>query len=414
MHDLLPEVSGLWREMEECLHQTLIQYGYRELRIPLLESSAVFSRSIGESSDIVAKEMYEFSDRNGDLLSLRPEGTAGVVRAAIEHGLLYKQTQRLWYSGPMFRHERPQRGRLRQFHQLGVESFGFEGAEMDAELLLLAARCWRRLGVEGLRLELNSLGSVEARKAYRAQLCAYFESHKEQLDADSQRRLGSNPLRILDSKNPALRELINAAPKLLDYLDAASERHFSRLCELLDAADVAYRINPHLVRGLDYYERTVFEWVSDSLGAQGAVCAGGRYDRLVGQMQGSDTPAAGFAIGLERLFSLCQDVGIGGADSAPHVYFVHADGDCATRAMRLCESLRDDLPAFRVVLHCGADSFRGQFRKADRSNAELAFVMGEDELRERCVTVKFLRSEDAQRQMKWDALASFLSAHCNW
>ncbi|MFA7388450.1 MAG: histidine--tRNA ligase, partial [Thiohalobacteraceae bacterium] len=322
MNDILPAEAAVWQQVEARLRELLAGYGYGEIRMPVLEKTELFKRSIGEVTDIVEKEMYSFDDRNGDSLTLRPEGTASCVRACIEHGLLHNQTQRLWYMGPMFRHERPQKGRYRQFHQVGAEAFGMQGPDIDAELILLTARLWRVLGLSDVRLELNSLGSNAARAAYRDVLVEYFTARHEQLDADSQRRLNSNPLRILDSKNPEMRALIEAAPRLADHLDPQSQAHFAELCALLDAAGVAYRINPRLVRGLDYYSQTVFEWVTDRLGAQGTVCAGGRYDGLVEYLGGRPTPAIGFALGLERLIALLIDQGVQPLPIATHAYLV--------------------------------------------------------------------------------------------
>ncbi len=401
MNDLLPDQSALWQYFEGKVATLLRRYGYAEIRTPIVEQTALFARSIGEVTDIVEKEMYTFEDRNGDSLTLRPEGTASCVRAAMEHGLLHNQTQRLWYQGPMFRHERPQKGRYRQFHQVGVEAFGLEGPDIDAEVILISARLWKELGLlEHVTLELNSLGSSEARAAYRDTLVAYFERHREQLDEDSLRRLASNPLRILDSKNPDMAAMLADAPKLMDHLDDASREHFAGLTALLEAAGIDYVINPRLVRGLDYYGRTVFEWTTNALGSQGTVCAGGRYDGLVEQLGGKPTPAVGFAMGIERLVLLLDTLGL-----VPHaalaeldVYFMAMDDSAERDALLLGERLRDALPQLRLQLHCGGGSFKSRIKKADRSGARLALLLGEDELAKGEVTLKFLReARDQQR-----------------
>ncbi|MDD3651202.1 histidine--tRNA ligase [Immundisolibacter sp.] len=392
MNDLLPDVSPRWRGVEQRLQAVLGRYGYEEIRLPLVEPTALFARTIGEVTDIVEKEMYTFLDRNGDSLTLRPEGTAGVVRAGIEHGLFQGQVLRLWYQGPMFRHERPQRGRYRQFHQIGAECFGGAEPELDAELIAMTAQFWRELGLSGLRLELNSLGSREARAAYRAQLQAYFREHYAALDADSQRRLETNPLRILDSKNPDLAALIAAAPSLPEHLDADSRVHFERLCALLDSLGVAYTVNPRLVRGLDYYGRTVFEWVTDALGAQGTVCAGGRYDTLVEQLGGRPTPAIGFALGLERLLDLLGAQGIDPAPPRRVWYVVSTPGACRARALQLAQQLRAQPDAPSVLMDHAGGNFGKQMQRADRAGAEVALIIGEDELAAGTVTVRLLRA----------------------
>jgi histidyl-tRNA synthetase len=392
MNDLLPDVSPRWRGVEQRLQAVLGRYGYEEIRLPLVEPTALFARTIGEVTDIVEKEMYTFLDRNDDSLTLRPEGTAGVVRAGIEHGLFQGQVLRLWYQGPMFRHERPQRGRYRQFHQLGAECFGSAEPELDAELIAMTAQFWRELGLSGLRLELNSLGSREARAAYRAHLQAYFRDHYAALDADSQRRLDTNPLRILDSKNPDLAALIAAAPSLPEHLDAESRAHFERLCALLDGLGVAYTVNPRLVRGLDYYGRTVFEWVTDALGAQGTVCAGGRYDTLVEQLGGRPTPAIGFALGLERLLDLLGAQGIDPAPPRRVWYLVSTPGACRARALQLAQRLRAEPDAPSVLMDHAGGNFGKQMQRADRAGAEVALILGEDELAGGTVTVRLLRA----------------------
>jgi histidyl-tRNA synthetase len=380
--------------------------------MPIVEQTALFARSIGEVTDIVEKEMYTFDDRNGDSLTLRPEGTAGCVRAAMQHGLLYNQTQRLWYQGPMFRHERPQKGRYRQFHQVGVETYGFDGPDIDAEVILLSARLWQELGLtDHVTLELNSLGSSDARAAYRETLVAYFERHIEVLDDDSKRRLTSNPLRILDSKNPAMVDVLGGAPQLIDHLDDESREHFERLKVMLDAAGIDYVINPRLVRGLDYYSRTVFEWTTDALGSQGTVCAGGRYDGLVEQLGGKPTPAVGFAMGIERLIllldtlDLVPDEALFGCD----VYLVPMDDASSPAALTLAEQLREALPELRLTLHCGGGSFKSRMKKADKSGATLALLLGENERREQAVTLKFLRDARDQQQLSQRELADALN-----
>ncbi len=393
MNDILPEQAGYWQWLEGCVQNVLTLYGYAEIRLPMVEKTELFLRTLGEVTDIVEKEMYTFADRNGDSLTLRPEGTAGCVRAAIENGLLHNQLQRLWYKGPMFRHERPQQGRYRQFYQIGVETFGMTGPDIDAELILITARLWRMLGVhDHLVLHLNSLGTSQARAAYRATLVAYFSAHVEQLDADSVRRLHTNPLRILDSKNPQMQALIAGAPQLLEYLDDESRAHFARLCAVLDATDVAYVVNPRLVRGLDYYGKTVFEWVTNSLGAQGTVCAGGRYDVLVEELGGKPTPAAGFAMGVERLVALLMDAGVAPPVTASHAYMVVAGEAAEQQAMVLAETVRDAIPHLQLTVNCGGGSFKSQFKKADRSGARYALLLGEDEMMRGEIGIKSLRA----------------------
>jgi histidyl-tRNA synthetase len=409
MNDILPEDTPYWQQLEATIRGVLASYGYAEIRFPIVEKTELFKRSIGEVTDIVEKEMYTFEDRNGDSLTLRPEGTACCVRAGIENGMLVNQVQRLWYMGPMFRHERPQKGRYRQFHQIGVETFGIAGPDLDAEHILMTARLWQALGLEGLELQINSLGTQEARAAYRETLVEYFSAHKDKLDDDSQRRLHSNPLRILDSKNPDMRGLIEAAPKLTDHLDEESRDHFQKLCAILEAAGIDYTVNTCLVRGLDYYNRTVFEWVTDQLGAQGTVCAGGRFDGLVEQLGGRGTPAAGFAMGLERLLELVK--ANLEPDHHPHVYLVLV-GEAAQQAgIILAEKLRDAVPGLRLLTHCGGGSFKSQFKKADKSGAELALILGEDEVANGTIGVKYLRQEREQESLAQDALGDWLSQH---
>ncbi|PUA29758.1 MAG: histidine--tRNA ligase [Cellvibrio sp. 79] len=404
MNDLLPADSPLWQYVEGVVTDILARYGYQEIRFPIVESTELFKRSIGEVTDIVEKEMYTFDDRNGDSLTLRPEGTACCVRACEENGLLYNQTQRLWYMGPMFRHERPQKGRYRQFHQIGVETFGMQGPDIDAEVLLLSARILRELGViSHVQLQINSLGSAEARANYKSALVAYLSNVQEQLDEDSKRRLESNPLRILDSKDANTQALLNNAPVLLDHLDEESRQHFEGLKQLLDAAGIQYQVNPRLVRGLDYYGKTAFEWVTAKLGAQSTVCAGGRYDGLVEQLGGKATPAVGFGIGLERLVLLVQAI-----EAVPEKLDQQADvflvavGNVQTVAMQLAERIRDELPFIRLMVNCGGGNFKNQFKKADKSGADIALILGEDEANEGKLAVKFLRQEVEQQTLSFD------------
>ncbi|MCP5410078.1 MAG: histidine--tRNA ligase [Chromatiaceae bacterium] len=408
MHDILPDQSGLWLFMEACVVEVLERYGYREIRTPIAEMTELFRRSIGDVTDIVEKEMYTFEDRNGDSLTLRPEGTAGCVRAGIQHGLFHNQVQRLWYRGPMFRHERPQKGRYRQFYQMGVEAFGLEGPDIDLEMIALTRRFWQQLGLPGLQLQINTLGTPEERVSYREQLVAYFSAHQEQLDEESLRRLHTNPLRILDSKNPQLRGLIEQAPSLMAYLGDASRSHFDRLCTGLTALDIEFVVNPRLVRGLDYYTRTVFEWVTDQLGAQGTVCAGGRYDGLVEQLGGRATPAVGFAMGVERLILLLEQQPDTPQVSRPDVYLVMVGEAPQAAGMRLAETLRDQLPRLRLIYHCGGGSFKSQFKKADRSGARYALILGEEELARGVIGVKPLRDESEQQEVGLQQLAEHL------
>jgi histidyl-tRNA synthetase len=407
MNDLLPDVTPYWQAVEATLKSVLNGYGYQEIRFPIVEKTELFKRSIGEVTDIVEKEMYTFQDRNGDSLTLRPEGTAGCVRAAMENGLL-NQTQRLWYMGPMFRHERPQKGRYRQFHQVGVEAYGFDGPDIDAEMILMTARLWKKLGLTGVTLQLNSLGSTEARLAYRDELVKYFEAHQQQLDEDSQRRLHSNPLRILDSKNPEMQALIEAAPKLIDHLDDESKAHFDALCRTLDNAGIEYEINPRLVRGLDYYGKTVFEWVTDQLGSQGTVCAGGRYDGLVAQLGGKGATAIGFAIGIERLIALLEATSALPEIPQTDAYLVAVGEAAADKAPVFAESLRDQLPGFKLISHCGGGSFKSQFKRADRSGARWTLILGEEEINNETIGVKTMATGE-QETVNWCDLAAYLS-----
>ena len=409
MNDILPVETPRWQFVESVFRGLMAAYGYSEIRLPSVEKTELFKRSIGEVTDIVEKEMYTFDDRNGDSLTLRPEGTAGCVRACIQNGLLHNQTQRLWYMGAMYRHERPQKGRYRQFHQLGVEAFGFEGPDIDAELIAITARLWDKLGMtDEVRLEINSLGSAEARQDYRQTLIDYLHQHREQLDEDSLRRLDSNPLRVLDSKNPDMQALIEAAPKLLDHLDEASRAHFDRLCGLLEAMGIEYQINPRLVRGLDYYSKTVFEWVTDRLGAQGTVCAGGRFDGLVEQLGARSAPAMGFALGMERLVALLEDKPIPD-DYSPHAYLLLAGNDVELEGRVIAEKLRDSLPSLRLLVNSGGGSFKSQMKRADKSGAQLALILGEDEMNQQQISVKNLRQEEQQQVVMLSELSDFLS-----
>lgn len=417
MNDLLPEESALWQYLESAVREVLAGYGYQEIRFPIVEQTELFKRSIGEVTDIVEKEMYTFDDRNGESLTMRPEGTASCVRACLQNSLLdNQQIQRLWYHGPMFRYERPQKGRLRQFHQIGVESFGVATPDVDAELILMTARLWKRLGIsEYLTLELNSIGNLEARENYRVALVDYLSQHFEQLDEDSQRRLESNPLRILDSKSAQTQALLDQAPALADYLDDESSDHFDELRGVLDAAGIGYSINPRLVRGLDYYSKTVFEWTTDQLGAQGTVCAGGRYDGLVAQLGGKPTPAVGFAMGLERLSLIVQVLNKvpDSVNNNPDVYFVVAGDKAKAAAFHLSEQLRDKIPSLKLQLHCGGGSFKSQFKKADKSGASIALIIGDNEAEQGVVNVKWLRNDIEQNTVNNGELADLLVAALN-
>ena len=412
MNDLLPSDSATWQQIEKIVKNVLNSYGYNEIRTPIVEDTALFKRAVGEVTDIVEKEMYTFNDRNDESLTLRPEITAGCVRAGIEHGLFYNQEQRLWYLGPAFRYEKPQKGRYRQFHQFGVEVFGLEGPNIDAELILLTARFWKALGIEKhTTLELNSIGSVEARGNYRNALVSFLEQHKDKLDEDCLRRMYTNPLRVLDSKNPVVQELLNQAPKLFDYLDEESKNHFDGLCHLLDKAGIKYNINQRLVRGLDYYNRTVFEWVTTSLGAQGTVCGGGRYDGLVSQLGGQPTPAVGFAMGVERLVLLVQAVNPSlNRDSSIDIYMISSGNEQTISAAQImAETLRDGLPNRRIVTNYGSSNFKKQFAKADKLGAKIAVIIGENEIANQSVTIKNLQTgeqvEVAQKEIVQTCLA---------
>jgi len=407
MHDILPEQTPLWQFFESAVNKLLQSYSYSEIRMPIVESTDLFCRSIGEVTDIVEKEMYTFDDRNGDSLTLRPEGTASCVRAGIQHGLFHNQQQRLWYMGPMFRHERPQKGRYRQFHQVGIETYGIATPDIDAELIIMSARLWKLLGLKDVRLELNTLGTSESRKAYRQVLVDYLNQHKDILDEDSLRRLETNPLRVLDSKNPKMQSMIEAAPSLMDYLDEESTAHFKQLTDTLDSAGIQYNINTRLVRGLDYYCKTVFEWVTDALGAQGTICAGGRYDGLVEQLGGRATPAAGFAMGVERILSLLEDTGMQ-VDNAADIFVVLQGELAQLQGMSFVEVIRDQLPQLRVQINCGAGSFKSQIKKADKSGAKIALILGDDEVQNKTVGIKMLREKVDQQNVSQSELINQL------
>jgi histidyl-tRNA synthetase len=398
MNDGLPDQTKLWQWTEARLRNVVASYGYEEIRTPIVESTELFKRSIGEVTDIVEKEMYTFDDRNGDSLTLRPEGTASCVRAGNQHGLLYNQQQRLWYMGPMFRHERPQKGRYRQFHQFGVEVFGLDGPDIDAEVILLSARLWKEFGLSGaVKLQLNSLGSPEARQRYQDVLVTFLRAHYNELDDDSRRRLETNPLRVLDSKNPAVQAIVENAPLLIDHLDQESAQHFSQLCERLTQLGIEFDVNPRLVRGLDYYNRTVFEWVTDQLGAQGTVLAGGRYDGLVAQLGGKATPAVGFAMGLERLILLIETLQTANVKaSSVDVYVAPMSAEQQVYAMQLAENIRIDMPLVRVQCHCGGGNLKKQMKRADKMGAAVTLIIGESEVTQQQVAIKPMQTDNAQ------------------
>ena len=406
MNDLLPSEIGAWQHFEACTRELLSTYGYEEIRVPLLEHTELFKRAIGEHTDVVGKEMYTFTDRGGDSLTLRPEATAGIARALISNGLLRGQRHKLWCLGPMFRHETPQAGRYRQFWQVDVEAVGCAGPDIDAELIAFSARLWQRLGITGLKLELNSLGTPESRREYRAHLVEYLRAHESHLDADSQRRLAGNPLRILDSKNPDMQQIIAGAPLMAEHLDPESRQHFEQLCQMLAGIGVSYHLNPRLVRGLDYYTRTVFEWITPSTGAQNAVCSGGRYDGLIAQLGGEPTPAIGFAMGIERLVALLVDAGRVPAPARPQLYVVVSGTQVTARALQIVEELRNARPQLRIELNAGGGNFKAQFRRADKSGAVLALIVGEDELARGVVGVKPLRAQAGQSECPIADLAS--------
>lgn len=403
---MLPGVTGTWRYLEDIVREVVESYGYQEIRLPIMEQTELFKRSIGEVTDIVEKEMYTFADRNDQSVTLRPEATAGMVRAGITNSLLHNQRQKLWTAGPMFRYEKPQKGRYRQFHQFDVEALGFEGPDVDAELIIMCARMWQRLGLSRLTLEINTLGTAAARQVYRDELVAYFSAVKNRLDDDSIRRLDKNPMRILDSKNPEMAEIVAAAPVMVDFLDDESAQHFDGMKRLLDAAGIKYRVNPRLVRGLDYYNRTVFEWITDALGSQGAVCSGGRYDGLVEKLGGRPTPAIGWAMGIERLVSLYEACGGQAPATDPDVYLVAAGDRALERCFSLAEDLRSGIPGIRVETNLGGGSFKSQLKRADKSGAQFALVIGDNELASGRAGLKPLRSGDEQQSVAFDSVVS--------
>jgi histidyl-tRNA synthetase len=410
MNDILPEETATWRHLESVVRDVVEAYGYREIRLPIIEYTDLFRRSIGEVTDIVEKEMYTFADRNDESLTLRPEATASMVRAGITNGLLHNQRQKLWTSGPMFRYEKPQKGRYRQFHQFDVEAMGYPGPDVDAELIIMCARMWSRLGLTRLTLEINSLGNPDTRATYRKELVNYFSAVKSRLDEDSIRRLGKNPLRILDSKNPEMQELIAAAPVMLDFLDAESTAHFSALKAILDAANVPYTVNPRLVRGLDYYNLTVFEWITDALGSQGAVCSGGRYDGLVEKLGGRATPAIGWAMGIERLVGLYEASGGKPIANSPDVYIVAVGESALARGFEVAEALRECMPATQVELNLGGGSFKSQLKRADKSGAVYALILGDEEVAKNEAGMKPLRSSEDQINVPLDEISTVLAA----
>lgn len=409
MNDILPEVSATWQYLEAVVRDIVQSYGYSEIRLPLLERTELFKRSIGEVTDIVEKEMYTFEDRGGESLTLRPEATAGMVRAGITNGLLHNQRQKLWTAGPMFRREKPQRGRYRQFHQFDVEAIGFAGPDVDAELIIMSSRIWRRVGISRLTLEINSLGIPEARAKYRETLIEYFSGVKSQLDQDSIRRLEQNPLRILDSKNPEMASIVEASPVMLDFLDTESAEHFEALKALLDAAGIGYTVNPRLVRGLDYYNRSVFEWVTDALGSQGAICSGGRYDGLVEKLGGRATPAVGWAMGIERFVDLFEACGGQAPVQKADVYIVAVGDGALQQAFAIAEELRDQIADVCIDVNLGGGSFKTQMKRADKSNADYALILGETEIAEQRIGLKPLRSGEDQISVAWKELAATLA-----
>jgi len=413
MNDTLPEQTPVWQKLESLFRQVVSSYGYSEIRMPIVENTNLFKRSIGEVTDIVEKEMYTFADRNGDSLTLRPEGTASCVRAGNEHGLLYNQERRLWYTGPMFRHERPQKGRYRQFHQFGVETFGMASADVDAEVILLSARLWKALGIDQhVELQLNSLGSNAARALYKDALIAFLEKHVDKLDEDSKRRMLTNPLRVLDSKNPEIQALLVNAPKLSEHLDDESQDHFTQLQKYLDAVGIKYVINERLVRGLDYYNRTVFEWVTSSLGSQGTICAGGRYDGLVEQLGGKPTPAVGFAMGLERIILMLETLALNDdVKSDVDIYSVLVGEGTDIEGFKVAELIRSELPGLKMMHHCGAGNFKKQMKRADKSGARVALIIGESELASGCVTIKDLQGTHQQQSVAIDELIKVLPTY---
>ncbi len=409
MHDVLPEQTPLWQYAEHMIRDVLGAYGYSEIRLPIVEKTELFKRSIGEVTDIVEKEMYTFDDRNGDSLTLRPEGTAGCLRACLEHGLLHNQVHRLWYYGPMYRHERPQKGRYRQFFQLGVETYGMSGPDIDAELILIMDRLWKKLGIrDKVRLQLNSLGTIAERLVYRETLVSYFQEHLDELDEDSLRRLETNPLRILDTKNPGMQQVVANAPELMAYLGDESLKHFNVLTATLNDLGISYEINSRLVRGLDYYSKTVFEWVTDELGSQGTVCAGGRYDSLIEQLGGKPNFAVGFAMGIERLLALIETLGNVPVTRSVDVYMIRVGETAEREGLRLAETIRNEAPGLKLQVNCGGGSFKSQFKKADKSGAEYAIILGDDEVSRGEVSVKSLRSEQEQQTLSQQQTITFL------
>lgn len=400
MKDILPDGSAQWEQLEDLVRQWLASYGYRNMRTPVLEHTRLFTRGIGEVTDIVEKEMYSFTDAlNGEHLTMRPEFTAGIVRATIEHNLLYDRPRRVYSLGPVFRHERPQRGRYRQFHQIDVEALGMAGPDIDAEMIVMLSRLWQMLGLEDIRLELNSLGQADERQAHREALIRHFEQHIDVLDDEARRRMHTNPLRVLDTKNPAMQDMADSAPRLFDFLGEESRAHFDGVCQRLDDAGISYRLNPRMVRGLDYYNLTVFEWVTDRLGAQGTVCGGGRYDGLIELLGGKPAPAVGFAIGVERLLDLCEQSDVFHATPECQIYMVHQSADAQRLAATTAETLRDN--GFKVIVHSGTASFKSQFKRADASGAFAAVILGEAELKNRQASIKWLRQTDeAQEQQQ--------------
>jgi len=413
MHDVLPEQTPLWQYAEQMIRDVLGAYGYSEIRLPLVEKTELFKRSIGEVTDIVEKEMYTFEDRNGDSLTLRPEGTAGCLRACLEHGLLHNQVHRLWYYGPMYRHERPQKGRYRQFIQLGVETYGMAGSDIDAELILIMDRLWKKLGIrDKVRLQLNSLGTIAERLVYRETLVGYFQEHLDELDEDSLRRLETNPLRILDTKNPAMQHVVAHAPELMAYLGDESLKHFNSFTAILNDLGIRYEINSRLVRGLDYYSKTVFEWLTDELGSQGTVCAGGRYDSLIEQLGGKPNFAVGFAMGIERLLALCETSGNVSVARSVDVYMIRVGEIAEREGLRFAETIRNEVPGLKLQVNCGGGSFKSQFKKADKSGAEYAIILGDDEVGRGEVGVKSLRSEQGQQTLSREQTITFLQELC--
>ena len=406
---MLPEQTPLWQYAEKTIRDVLNAYGYSEIRLPIVEKTELFKRSIGEVTDIVEKEMYTFDDRNGDSLTLRPEGTAGCLRACLEHGLLHNQVHRLWYYGPMYRHERPQKGRYRQFIQLGVETYGMPGPDIDAELILIMDRLWKKLGIrDKLRLQLNSLGTIAERLAYRETIVGYFQEHLDELDEDSLRRLQTNPLRILDTKNPAMQQVVANAPELLSYLGEESLEHFNAFTATLNDQGISYEINSRLVRGLDYYSKTVFEWVTDELGSQGTVCAGGRYDGLIEQLGGKPNFAVGFAMGIERLLALIETSANVPVARTVDVYMIRVGETAEREGLRFAEAIRNEVPGLKLQVNCGGGSFKSQFKKADKSGAEYAIILGDDEVIRREVSVKSLRNEQGQQKLLQEQTIAFL------